>query len=168
MRQWCGRWKGSIWCLAQDLNVHKLLDCLCQLDQPVIKRISIRQCLNLCHAEFFWENIKTYSHFPSFLNIDMSQAVEILPQNRKQYLYYTVSIIVADGLVTQEVQDISSPIIDLECLVYFRLSTRRIKTNFRRVKSLLLFHSGASYHINQCRDYDIDEKLHAHKYCPKF
>ena len=36
------------------------------------------QWVNPCGAEFFWENIKIYLHFPSFLDTEMVWIVEIL------------------------------------------------------------------------------------------
>ena len=40
-------------------------------------------------AKFFWENKNIYLHFMSFLHIDMTQVVEILPQVRQELYYST-------------------------------------------------------------------------------
>ena len=39
--------------------------------------------LNSLHAKFFRGNINLYLHFMSFLHIDKTQVVEILPQIRQ-------------------------------------------------------------------------------------
>ena len=41
-----------------------------------------------------------YLHFVSFLHIDTTQVVEILPQIRQNYLFYLVNIMAADVLAT--------------------------------------------------------------------
>ena len=57
--------------------------------------------LNPLHAKFFRGNINIYLHFVSFLHIDATQVVEILPQIRQEpYLFYIVSIMAADVLAT--------------------------------------------------------------------
>ena len=38
---------------------------------------------NSCHVEYFWENIKVYSHFVSFHNTEMGQLAEIFPGGRQ-------------------------------------------------------------------------------------
>ena len=51
------------------------------------------KCLiNPLRAKFFRGNINIYSHFVSFLHIDMTQVVEILPQVRQEPTYSTQSI----------------------------------------------------------------------------
>ena len=42
--------------------------------------------------KFFRENISIYLHFVSFLHIDTTQVVEILPQIRQELAYSTYSI----------------------------------------------------------------------------
>ena len=49
-------------------------------------------CLAYLHALCFRGNKKTYLHFVSFLHIDMTQVVEILPQVRQELIYSTLSI----------------------------------------------------------------------------
>ena len=44
---------------------------------------------NPLRAKFFRENINIYLHFVSFLHIDMTQVVEILPQIRQEPTYST-------------------------------------------------------------------------------
>ena len=51
-------------------------------------------------AKFFRENINIYLHFVSYLHIDTTQIVEILPQIRQEYLFYIVNIMAADALAT--------------------------------------------------------------------
>ena len=59
------------------------------------------QKLNPLRAKYFRGNIKIYLHFVSFLHIDMTQVVEILPQVRQEhYLFYIVNIMAADVLAT--------------------------------------------------------------------
>ena len=63
------------------------------------------------HAKFFRGNKNIYLHFMSFLHIDMTQVVEILPQVRQELTYstysqyppilHTVNIMGADVLVMQ-------------------------------------------------------------------
>ena len=45
--------------------------------------------INPLHAKFFWGNINIYLHFVSFLHIDVTQVVEILPQIRQEPTYST-------------------------------------------------------------------------------
>ena len=45
--------------------------------------------LNPLRAKFFRGNINIYLHFVSFLHIDMTQVVEILPQIRQEPTYST-------------------------------------------------------------------------------
>ena len=45
--------------------------------------------LNPLRAKFFRGNINIYLHFVSFLDIDMTQVVEILPQIRQERTYST-------------------------------------------------------------------------------
>ena len=47
----------------------------------------------------FSEEKKTYLHFMSFFNIEMTEVVEILPQVRQGSNYSTVNIMAADVLV---------------------------------------------------------------------
>ena len=54
--------------------------------------------LHPLRAKFFRGNIYIYLHFVSFLHINMTQVVEILPQIRT-YLFYMVNIMAADVLV---------------------------------------------------------------------
>ena len=44
---------------------------------------------NLLHAKFFRENINIYLHFVSYLHIDTTQVIEILPQIRQEPTYST-------------------------------------------------------------------------------
>ena len=58
---------------------------------------------NPLRAKFFRENIKIYLHFVSYLHIDTTQLVEILPQIRQEPTYSTylvVNIMAADVLAT--------------------------------------------------------------------
>ena len=48
--------------------------------------------LNPLHAKFFRGNINLYLHFVSFLHIDTTQVVEILPQIEQEATYSTSSI----------------------------------------------------------------------------
>ena len=58
--------------------------------------------LNPSCAKFFMGNIKMYLQFISFLHIDMTQVVEILPYLKtRTCVFYTVKIMGADALVTQ-------------------------------------------------------------------
>ena len=45
--------------------------------------------LNSLHAKFFRWNANIYLHFVSFLHIDTTQVVEILPQTRQETNYST-------------------------------------------------------------------------------
>ena len=45
--------------------------------------------INPLRAKFFRENMNIYLHFVSFLHIDTTQVVEILPQIRQQPTYST-------------------------------------------------------------------------------
>ena len=45
--------------------------------------------INSLHAEFLTENINIYIHFVSYLHIDTTQVVEILPQIRQEPAYST-------------------------------------------------------------------------------
>ena len=45
--------------------------------------------VNPLHAKFFTENINIYLHFVSFLHIDTTHVVEILPQIRQEPTYST-------------------------------------------------------------------------------
>ena len=45
--------------------------------------------LNPLRAKFFWGNINMYLHFMSFLHIDMTQVLKILPQVRPGPTYST-------------------------------------------------------------------------------
>ena len=45
--------------------------------------------INPLHANFFRGNTNIYSHFISFLHMDMTQVVEILPQVRQEPSYST-------------------------------------------------------------------------------
>ena len=54
----------------------------------------------LC-AKFFRRNKNIYLHFMSFLHIDMTEEVEIIPQGRQE-LFCIVNIMGADVLSTQE------------------------------------------------------------------
>ena len=45
--------------------------------------------LNPLRAKFFSENINIYLHFVSYLHIDTTQVVEILPQIRQEPTYFT-------------------------------------------------------------------------------
>ena len=45
--------------------------------------------LNPLHAKFLRGNLNTYLHFVSFLHIDETQVVEILPQIRQEPTYFT-------------------------------------------------------------------------------
>ena len=47
------------------------------------------QCVNPLRAKFFRGNINMYLHFVSFLHIDKTQVVEILPQIRQEPTYST-------------------------------------------------------------------------------
>ena len=44
--------------------------------------------VNPLHAKFFRGNINMYLHFVSFLDIDTTQVVEILPQIRQEPTYF--------------------------------------------------------------------------------
>ena len=69
---------------------------------------------NPLRAKFFRGNINIYLHFVSFLYIDMTQVVEILPQITQEPTYsYKVNIMAADVLATPGSQGISSHDIDL-------------------------------------------------------
>ena len=45
--------------------------------------------INPLRAKFFRESINIYLHFVSYLHIDMTQVVEILPQIRQEPTYST-------------------------------------------------------------------------------
>ena len=49
--------------------------------------LMIWEHINPLRAKFFRENINIYSHFVSYLHIDMTQVVEILPQIRQEPAY---------------------------------------------------------------------------------
>ena len=61
--------------------------------------------INPTRAEFILENVKIYlyMYFLSFVNIEVAQAVEILPCGRQwlSYLTYILIIMVNDDLATQ-------------------------------------------------------------------
>ena len=75
-----------------------------------IGAVSVSVMINLLHAKFFTGNINMYLHFVSFLHIDTTQVVEILPQTRT-YPLYIVNIMAADVALRR--QGISSHDIDL-------------------------------------------------------
>ena len=54
--------------------------------------VCTNQFLTLYHAKFFRGNQNIYLHFMSFLHIDITQAVEIIPQVRQELAYSTPSI----------------------------------------------------------------------------
>ena len=58
--------------------------------------------------------IDMYLHFMSFLQIDMAQVIEILPQVRKELSYSTVSTMGADVLATQGARASATMIIDID------------------------------------------------------
>ena len=45
--------------------------------------------INPLRAKFFEGNLNLYLHFVSFLHIDTTQVVEILPQIRQEHIYST-------------------------------------------------------------------------------
>ena len=51
----------------------------------------LNACINPLRAKFFRRNINIYMylHFVSFLHIDTTQVVEILPQIRQEHTYST-------------------------------------------------------------------------------
>ena len=57
--------------------------------------------MNLNYTKLFRGEKKIYLYFISFLHVDMTQVVEILPQVRRTYLSYMVNIMGADVLATQ-------------------------------------------------------------------
>ena len=64
-------------------------------------RLEMKECIiNPMRAKFFRESINIYLHFVSYLHIDTTQVVEILPQIRQEPTYSTVSIMAADVLAT--------------------------------------------------------------------
>ena len=63
---------------------------------------------NPFHAKFFRGNKNIYLHFMSFLHMDMTQVVEILP-----HLFYIVHTMSADVLATQGARASSTMIITL-------------------------------------------------------
>ena len=68
-------------CALPDL--HKIL-------KIPISKTSLRIAfLNPLGAKFFRRNINIYSHLVSFLHIDTTQVVEILPQIRQEPTYST-------------------------------------------------------------------------------
>ena len=59
------------------------------------------KCVYRFRAKFSSGNIDIYLHFVSFLHIDSTQVVEILPLNKtRTYLFYVVNIMTADVLAT--------------------------------------------------------------------
>ena len=56
--------------------------------------------VNSYHTEFFWENIKVYLYFRSFLDSETWQTVEIYYQGRQEYpsTMQAVNIMAADDL----------------------------------------------------------------------
>ena len=57
--------------------------------------------VNPLRAKFFRGNINIYVHFMSFLHINLTQVLKILPQSmRRTCIFYIVNIIAADVLAT--------------------------------------------------------------------
>ena len=54
-----------------------------------IDSVPVRWGFNPLRAKFFRENINIYLHFVSYLHIDTTQVVEILPQIRQEPTYFT-------------------------------------------------------------------------------
>ena len=53
------------------------------------QHVQTLQLLNPLRAKFFRKNINIYLHFVSYLHIDTTQVVEILPQIRQEPTYFT-------------------------------------------------------------------------------
>ena len=58
-------------------------------DQEVEDDNTMVMIINTLRAKFFRRNINMYLHFVSFVNIDRTQVVEILPQTRQEPTYST-------------------------------------------------------------------------------
>ena len=58
-----------------------MCECMCIVGQQLV--------INPLRAKFFRGNINIYLHFVSFLHIDMTQVVEILPQISQEFTYST-------------------------------------------------------------------------------
>ena len=76
-------WKFIMYCHV----IHAII-----FHKPCGQAFSIGQYLNPLRAKFFKGNINIYLHFVSFLHIDTTQVVEILPQKRQEPSYSTQSI----------------------------------------------------------------------------
>ena len=53
--------------------------------------------INLLRAKFFRGNINIYLHFVSFIHIDTTQVVEILPQTRQEPTRASAAMILTKG-----------------------------------------------------------------------
>ena len=62
-----------------------------QTNATIVESVSMtsRHQINPLHAKLFRVNINIYLHFVSFLHIDTTQVVEILPQVRQESTYST-------------------------------------------------------------------------------
>ena len=54
-----------------------------------LRSLEGKRTVNPLRAKFFRENINIYLHFVSYLHIDTTQVVEILPQIRQEPAYAT-------------------------------------------------------------------------------
>ena len=59
------------------------------LPEPMLIHYQLPLDLNPLRANFYRENINIYLHFVSFLHIDTTQVVEILPQIIQEPTYFT-------------------------------------------------------------------------------
>ena len=84
-QQWFNRWLGVVQATSHYLNQ-------CWPKSMMVYGITRSQCVNPLHAKFFRRNKNIYLHFMSFLHIDMTQVVEILPQVRQGPTYSTESV----------------------------------------------------------------------------
>ena len=82
-----------IWylCLGYQVIDSKILSALCLIKMPIFYKllVTLTGNFNPLHAKFFRGNINIYLHIVSFLHIDTTQVVEILPQVRQEPTYST-------------------------------------------------------------------------------
>ena len=79
---------GNIFCVELT-QLHTNILPVCTLkDECFIQSWNFKS-LNPLSAKFFRENISIYLHFVSYLHIDTTQVVEILPQIRQEPAYAT-------------------------------------------------------------------------------
>ena len=78
---------NQYWLIMSEVFWHSLEDNLTGSDQDIYPWYEIEN--NSLRAKFFRGNKNIYLHFMSFLHIDMTQVVGILPSVRQRFTYIT-------------------------------------------------------------------------------